>query len=629
MEFEEFIEHFNVAHVGKDTVQAHCPTRKDVHASLTISKGHDGKIIMKDWGGDNNADILAAVGLTYSDMFSDQDKKAYSSRPKNLQTFTEYAKLCKCQLVDYYDYYNLTGYCFTRLRMLEVGGNKTFRYVLSADPGDMYIKDFHIEGGREQYNALFPGIKLLDEARNAGEPVYIVEGEKDVKTAQKCGLNAVTFGSATDWNEPMAMYFKDLNAIIIPDNDKPGMECMQEVAKDIKDIAKSVQVVKWPADFQENGDFTDFIKHHKDATEGMEAFRALPRITASEYLNEPQTVNIRPLSDYVDIFRNDMQNHRNNIRTGFKELDIALHGGFTTEMYVLGADTSTGKSAISYTLALNIARQGIDVLYYALEMSRNEFIARGISQESASQNMYGGSGNMVKYGDILNEQYNVSTEQFTKLDYSAYSSYADSFYHMYGNNLHVIEPGTDGITAKRIAEDVKQYKADHNGKVVAIFVDYLQLLEADQSDRVQRDTMTVISKACRVLKSLASQEGAIVFAISSIANDKKSKSIDNNSFKGTGDIGYTSGVALGWNWKGVTDEKDADTARERAQEDKRNGYRQMELVLTKNRNGERDHSIDLRYYPAYNYIVPESHASYNASKYYWKEIEEQNASMQK
>lgn len=43
------------------------------------------------------------------------------------------------------------------------------------------------------------------------------------------------------------------------------------------------------------------------------------------------------------------------ISTGYKKLDILLSGGLTNELYVLGAETSTGKSAISLTIAHNIA----------------------------------------------------------------------------------------------------------------------------------------------------------------------------------------------------------------------------------------------------------------------------------
>lgn len=324
---------------------------------------------------------------------------------------------------------------------------------------------------------------------------------------------------------------------------------------------------------------------------------------------DPETVqadDIRPVASYSADFRAHIEAHKSNIRTGYKQLDIALGGGFNNELYVLGADTGTGKSAIACTLAQNMAGQGVDVLYYALEMSRDEFIARGASMISAEGMAKGRKA--IKYGEILNEQYNASIDQFTKIPYSSYSEYIEEYYRRYGKHLYFIEGGTQKRTAQEIAQTVKQFKEERGSKRLAVFIDYLQLLDADESDRTQRDIMTVVSKACKTLKALASQYGATVFVISSMANDKKSKDVNDASFKYSGDIGYTGGVLLGWNWQGATNTAD-DTQRKNTElAANENGYRDMQLSIIKYRNGEKNTSIALKYYPAYNYIVTDNRA---------------------
>ena len=69
-----------------------------------------------------------------------------------------------------------------------------------------------------------------------------------------------------------------------------------------------------------------------------------------------------------------------------------------------------------------------------------------------------------------------------------------------------------------------------------------------------------------------------------------------------GDTEYTGGVLIGWNWSGVTDQKDKSKQNEEKVLCKKRGYRKMELGILKYRNSERDSSVHLKYYPAFNYF---------------------------
>lgn len=50
---------------------ARCPTREDRTPSLNIRELDDGTLLLHDFGGDEVADIVAAVGLDLSDLFPD------------------------------------------------------------------------------------------------------------------------------------------------------------------------------------------------------------------------------------------------------------------------------------------------------------------------------------------------------------------------------------------------------------------------------------------------------------------------------------------------------------------------------------------------------------------------------
>lgn len=64
---------------------ASCPTREDRHPSLAIRELDDGRVLVHDFGGDDVASILAAVGLDLADLFPDRPSQFGSrvARPFN------------------------------------------------------------------------------------------------------------------------------------------------------------------------------------------------------------------------------------------------------------------------------------------------------------------------------------------------------------------------------------------------------------------------------------------------------------------------------------------------------------------------------------------------------------------
>ncbi len=65
--FVERLDHCKQTGNGKWI--ARCPAHDDRGPSLSIGEGHDGRILIKCFAGCGAADIVAAVGLTLSDLF--------------------------------------------------------------------------------------------------------------------------------------------------------------------------------------------------------------------------------------------------------------------------------------------------------------------------------------------------------------------------------------------------------------------------------------------------------------------------------------------------------------------------------------------------------------------------------
>lgn len=292
------------------------------------------------------------------------------------------------------------------------------------------------------------------------------------------------------------------------------------------------------------------------------------------------------------------------ISTGWPSMDKALNGGLVDELYILGAETSTGKSALMLNLAENIAKQGINVLYFTLEMSVKELIVRGVSQMSFIA--HGSDTSCKKYttADILYWSYDESIHDFVKIPYVSYADYIDDFFNTYGDHLYIVDPSLDGYTVKNIADIAQKFQDQHRREKLVIFVDYLQIINSDKDDRSQTDRKTKMDVVVKTLKILSSQLGIPVFAASSIGRSSYNERVTTSSFKESGDTEYTGGILIGWNWVDILNASDDDlkTIKERCNN---LGYRKMEFDILKYRNSNRDHTVRLVYFPAHNHIIDE------------------------
>jgi len=60
--------------IGDGRWKARCPAHKDSDPSLSITAAGNGRVLLHDFGGCNTADVLAAVGLSFSDLFPESDR---------------------------------------------------------------------------------------------------------------------------------------------------------------------------------------------------------------------------------------------------------------------------------------------------------------------------------------------------------------------------------------------------------------------------------------------------------------------------------------------------------------------------------------------------------------------------
>jgi replicative DNA helicase len=188
------------------------------------------------------------------------------------------------------------------------------------------------------------------------------------------------------------------------------------------------------------------------------------------------------------------------VPTGFKDLDATLAGFQRSDLIILAARPSMGKTALALNLAHNVAVQSqLPVLVFSLEMSKEQLVDRMLAMES------GVDAWALRTG-------NLSDSDFEKIS------------HAMGTlgEAPIYIDDTPGITVSELR--TKARREAHKHPLGLLIVDYLQLMSGggkygDGGNRVQE-----ISEISRGLKSIARELQVPLIALSQLSRSVESRS---------------------------------------------------------------------------------------------------------
>lgn len=263
----EILSHFKG--VKRDKPNAYrclCPLHGDKAQSLTITFTRDRALFHCHAGcTETKADtgrLLEAVGLTWSDVGPEREKRDFSLRERLEHGLIKAHGPGK--LTDIYDYRDTYGrYQYSKLRFVKDNGEKVtpFRCINYRD--ETYSVGLPDDAKRVLYN-----LPALIQAIRAGKTVYYCEGEKDCETLKKHGLVATTAGSASGFRPEFAKYFTGAKLVVIPDNDEPGQKCAETVMAYTHKYAYWRQIT--PVSDLPHGDVTDWLEKEGGSIKTLE-----------------------------------------------------------------------------------------------------------------------------------------------------------------------------------------------------------------------------------------------------------------------------------------------------------------------------------------------------------------------
>ncbi|MDD6381500.1 MAG: replicative DNA helicase [Lachnospiraceae bacterium] len=209
----------------------------------------------------------------------------------------------------------------------------------------------------------------------------------------------------------------------------------------------------------------------------------------------------RGVSDYVPISRivvdaiksiENASKHEGNVTgipTGFIDLDYMLAGLQNSDLILIAARPSMGKTAFALNVAQHVAlKEHKTVALFSLEMSKEQYVKRLFSLESTVDSQ------KLRTGQLTDTEWGQLFEAGSEIGKS-----------------NLIVDDTPSITISELRSKCRKYKQEQN--LALVFIDYLQLMSNGHKTESRQQEISEISRA---LKALARELDIPVVALSQL-----------------------------------------------------------------------------------------------------------------
>lgn len=282
---------------------------------------------------------------------------------------------------------------------------------------------------------------------------------------------------------------------------------------------------------------------------------ALTEKNDTTVVHKAKDIMIREIEIIDTRYKN--KNQFTGVPSGFAYLDTMTSGFQKSELIIIGARPSIGKTALALSMMQHIAlEKKIPCGFFSLEMPYESIGMRILSQE-ARVNMSRMRSGMLKLEDVK------------KIQDAAGRWFEAPLYTIDTPNMRLLDLRA---MARRLVAN------DH---VEIIFIDYIGLISTDNN---KKETWEQISEISKSLKALARELEIPIVVLCQVARDAEGQEPNLAQLRGSGSI-----------------EQDADVVmflhRERLKEEA--PVQEAKIILAKQRNGPTG-DIKIMFVPAYS-----------------------------
>jgi replicative DNA helicase len=193
------------------------------------------------------------------------------------------------------------------------------------------------------------------------------------------------------------------------------------------------------------------------------------------------------------------EGHVTGVTTGLRDLDSKLGGLHPSDLLILAARPSMGKTSLAVNIAYNAAdryaatggKEGAIVGFFSLEMSADQLATRILADQANI------SGDAIRKGEITEEDFRRFAEASQRLAQVP---------------LYIDDTGSLSIGALRTR--ARRLKRQHG--LGLLVVDYLQLLSGTGSRQSESNRVNEVSEITRGLKAIAKELHIPVLVLSQL-----------------------------------------------------------------------------------------------------------------
>lgn len=468
-------------------------------------------------------------------------------------------------------------------------------------------------------------LDVLGEAGADSAPVFIVEGAIDALSMMEAGAAAAVGLNSVDNARLLVDYCRERAAamesagegwrpkiILALDNDEAGRTAAGKLYGDLEAMgfqvveAESARLFCGAKDANEAliKERENFMEQVKAAAAGMDAAMAEAR---AAYQAENSAAAFR------EAFWEYVHTPRPSIPTGFPRFDMTLSGdgkndagGLYEGLYIIGAPSSCGKTTFTLQMCDTIAASGRDILFFTLEMSKNELISRSLSRltyelEKARPKVPSrGVFAKTSLGILKGARY----AHYDTMDKEIIRNASERYFTTIAPHIFFVEGAITGTSVEAITARIEEH-IRRSGNTPVVVVDYLQMVDAPEEMLGASDKQKV-DYVIRALKVASRNTHTPLIVISSLNRSNYEAEASLAAFKESGAIEYTADIVLALTYANAAKAEQGDKNKGAAKlEQKVEGMkpdRELDLEILKNRNGQKGRFL-LHYEARWNHFA--------------------------
>lgn len=225
---------------------------------------------------------------------------------------------------------------------------------------------------------------------------------------------------------------------------------------------------------------------------------------------------INNFGDEIDNFLNNLENNeQTGLQTGFTYLNKITNGLQASDLIILAAETSQGKTSLALNIAASIAANNYPGMMASYEMSNSQLIGRILSAETEVPLK------SIYRKEILN--YDLAT--FTA-KVNSIRKYPLYIYDIKNNSID------------NLCNSIRRHVLLFGIKYAVI--DYLQLIRLDGTQSREQEVGTI----GRMLKNLAKELSIVIILLSQLSRDKKDPMPTLSRLRDSGQIEEAADIVL-------------------------------------------------------------------------------------